>query len=70
MEDGKVTAVTFDLSAAFDTLGHTILLRRLDDWFGVSGEALDKIKSYLTGTQRNELGDCLSSKSDPTFGQF
>ena len=63
---GKVTAVTlFDLSAAFDTIDHTIILRRFDDWFGVTGKALDQFKLYLTdGCQRIRLGDCLSSKPD------
>ena len=38
MDDGRVTALTLlDLSAAFDTIGHTILLRRLGNWFAVSG---------------------------------
>ena len=70
MDDGKVTALTLlDLSAAFDTIDHTILLRRLDDWFGVSRKALDWFKSYLTGgRQRIKLGNCLSSKSDLFFG--
>ena len=70
MDAGKVTALTFlDLSAAFDTIGHTILLRRLDDWFGVTGKALDWFKSYLTGIcQRIHLRDCLSSKADLKFG--
>ena len=46
-----------------------LTLRRLDDWFGVSGKALDWFKSYLTGrSQRFKLGNCLSSKSVLSFG--
>ena len=70
MDAGKVTALTLlDPSAAFDTIDHTILLSRLDDWFGVTGKALKWFKSYLTGRcQRIKLGDCLSSKADLKFG--
>ena len=70
MNDGRVTALTLlDLSAAFDIIDYTILLRRLGDWFGMSGKALDWFKSYLTGRSRRiKLGNCLSSRSDLSFG--
>ena len=70
MDAGKVTALTLlDLSAAFDTIDHTILQRRLDDWFGVTRKALDWFKLYLTGRcQRIKLGDCLFSIADLKFG--
>ena len=70
MDGAKVTALTLlILSAAFDTIHHTILLRRLDDWFGVTGKALNWLKLYLTGRcQGIKLGECLSSKADLKFG--
>ena len=36
-----------DLSAAFDTIDHTILIHRLTSWFGITGTALSWFKSYL-----------------------
>ena len=42
MDAGKVTALTLlDLSAAFNTIDHIILLSRVDEWFGVTGKVLD-----------------------------
>jgi len=38
-----------DLSAAFDTVVHETLLRRLELTFGMSGNALSQLASYLPG---------------------
>ena len=40
--------VSLDLSAAFDTIDHNILLSRLDNSFGIHGLALSWFQSYLS----------------------
>ena len=38
-----------DLSAAFDTIDHSILLNRIKNWFGVSSTALNLLSSFFSG---------------------
>ena len=47
---GRVTLLSLlDLSAAFDTVDHSILIERLRRTHGFGGCVLDWIQSYLTG---------------------
>jgi Reverse transcriptase (RNA-dependent DNA polymerase) len=49
--------VLFDLSSAFDTVDHSILLRRLEVSFGLTCSALELFRSYITGrTQYTRMG--------------
>ena len=63
MEAQNVTLlVLLDLSAAFDTVRHEILLNRLKSRFGVDGKALECFALYLANrTQRVTVNDGLSS---------
>ena len=58
-----------DLSAACDTIDHSILMSRLNSLYGVSGDALDWFKSYLSSrVQRVIIGDTVSECKDLNFG--
>ena len=47
-----VILVLLDLSAAFDTLDHSILLQRFQERFGITGNALRWMTSYFHGRQQ------------------
>ena len=53
--------VLFDLSSAFDTLDHTILLGRLRDYYGISGTVLRWLESYLSGRSQTVVINMASS---------
>jgi hypothetical protein len=49
VDDKKLTTlISLDISAAFDTISHATLLKRLEVEFGVEGKALRWLQSYLT----------------------
>ena len=70
LDDGDgVLLVMLDLSAAFDTLDHKILFRRLEETVGIKGAALEWLKSYLNNRyQRVHIDDAYSSNVALTTG--
>ena len=58
-----------DLSAAFDIIDHNIPLSRLCNFYGITGDALDWFRSYLTGRiQRVVIEDTVSGDQVLGFG--
>ena len=70
MNKQQVTLLVFlDLSAAFDTVDHDILLRRLEYKFGIKDQAVTWFKSYLSNrSQRIVIGSAKSDSFDLKFG--
>ena len=54
-----------DLSAAFDTVDHKILLHRLPTRFGIKGKALSWLQSYLTDRSQSVQIDGFTSSVRP-----
>ena len=58
-----------DLSAAFDTIDHDILLRRFKTLFGLDGVVCSWFRSYLTGrVQRIRHGSSVSASVVLQYG--
>ena len=53
--------VLLDLSAAFDTVNHDLLIHRLEEVSGITGGVLAWMQSYLTGRTQSVVIDGTSS---------
>jgi len=68
-QGNAVLLVLLDLSAAFDTVDHCILLSFLRDQIGLTGSALHIFETYLEGrTQCISISNVLSTVSKLIFG--
>ena len=68
-QGGEVILVLLDLSAALDTIVHTVFINRLKSRYGVGGTALTWFSSYLQNRSQGILvGDVSSQPVKITYG--
>ena len=80
MDEGKLSVlVLLDLSAAFDTIDHDILVYHIQHVFGIQGTVLFWFRSYLTkrfqivstqGTHSDRIELCCSVPQGSVLGPF
>ena len=70
LDAGKCTVLSsLDLSAAFDTVDHTICIRRLSHLYGVDGTVLQWFKSFLSNRDNKVcVNDVFSLSRDANCG--
>ncbi len=59
--DHLVALILVDLSSAFDTVKHAIMLHRLHTYLGISGTALEWFRSYLSNRKQTVIINGASS---------
>jgi len=61
-DQGRVTLLgLLDMSAAFDTVDHDILLQRLETSFGLTGSVISWLSSFLRGRTQQVIFNNLES---------
>ncbi len=67
--DGAAILILLDLSAAFDTVDHSALLRTVEHRVGITGQALEWIKSYLSDRHQSVcINGKLSKRTELVYG--
>ena len=69
LDAGHFTALLLlNLSAAFDTIDHSILTHRLQHWFDISSTALNLLSSFLSDRPQTVITP--ASKSNPVLLEY
>jgi hypothetical protein len=70
LDKGQYAAlILLDLSAAFDTLDHDVFLKRARNTLGITGQALEWLRSYFQHrTQAVTVGDATSRDAELKYG--